>query len=192
MSVWSKHSCCVLITEIISSVCVNGNVWRMKMSLEEAMNSVQCLTCQMSGTFLSVTVLQTPSSLSGAISPQGQIVVPASALQQGNVTVTAVNPTQVVAGMSPWHTPPSGTSLQLLLSSDRCLKVQDDHVCMWVCAPLSPCSRWHSLSACYRGNPSGSGGNTGPFSWDNTRPEQSGTAVLPCTLCTVCFHSLSV
>ncbi|XP_068428072.1 homeobox protein PKNOX1.1 isoform X2 [Clinocottus analis] len=40
----------------------------------------------------------TPSSISGTISPQGQIVVPASALQQGNVTVTAVNPTQVVAG----------------------------------------------------------------------------------------------
>lgn len=40
----------------------------------------------------------TPNSLSGTISPQGQIVVPASALQQGNVTVTAVNPTQVVAG----------------------------------------------------------------------------------------------
>uniref|UniRef100_A0A3Q4BUB2 Homeobox domain-containing protein n=1 Tax=Mola mola TaxID=94237 RepID=A0A3Q4BUB2_MOLML len=41
---------------------------------------------------------QTPSSMSGTISPQGQIMVPASALQQGNVTVTAVNPTQVVAG----------------------------------------------------------------------------------------------
>lgn len=40
----------------------------------------------------------TPNSLSGTISPQGQIMVPASALQQGNVTVTAVNPTQVVAG----------------------------------------------------------------------------------------------
>lgn len=40
----------------------------------------------------------TPNSLSGTISPQGQIVVPASALQQGNVTVTAVNPAQVVAG----------------------------------------------------------------------------------------------
>ncbi|XP_042573349.1 homeobox protein PKNOX1 isoform X1 [Cyprinus carpio] len=37
------------------------------------------------------------SSFSGAMSPQG-IVVPASALQQGNVTVTAVNPTQVVTG----------------------------------------------------------------------------------------------
>ncbi|XP_067371823.1 homeobox protein PKNOX1.1 isoform X2 [Channa argus] len=46
----------------------------------------------------SPTKTQTPSSLSGTISPQGQIVVPASALQQGNVTVTAVNPTQVVAG----------------------------------------------------------------------------------------------
>lgn len=55
---------------------------------------------------------QTPSSLSGSISPHGQIVVPASALQQGNVTMTAVNPTQVVAGMSSWHTtPPSGTAV---------------------------------------------------------------------------------
>ncbi|KAK5890929.1 hypothetical protein CesoFtcFv8_014404 [Champsocephalus esox] len=55
-------------------------------------------------------VWTTPSSISGTISPQGQIVVPASALQQGNVTVTAVNSTQLVAGMSPWHTttPPSG------------------------------------------------------------------------------------
>ncbi|XP_005751628.1 homeobox protein PKNOX1.1 isoform X2 [Pundamilia nyererei] len=46
----------------------------------------------------SPTKSQTPSSISGTISPQGQIVVPASALQQGNVTVTTVNPTQVVAG----------------------------------------------------------------------------------------------
>ncbi|XP_031725804.1 homeobox protein PKNOX1.1 isoform X2 [Anarrhichthys ocellatus] len=57
----------------------------------------------------SPTKTPTPSTISGTISPQGQIVVPASALQQGNVTVTAVNPSQVVAGMSPWHTtPPSG------------------------------------------------------------------------------------
>ncbi|CAL1581966.1 unnamed protein product [Knipowitschia caucasica] len=43
--------------------------------------------------------IKTPTSNSlGALSPQGQIMVPASALQQGNVTVTAVNPTQVVAG----------------------------------------------------------------------------------------------
>uniref|UniRef100_UPI003AAD7A9F homeobox protein PKNOX1-like n=1 Tax=Centroberyx gerrardi TaxID=166262 RepID=UPI003AAD7A9F len=56
----------------------------------------------------------TSSSFTGTISPQGQIVVPASALQQGNVTVTAVNPTQVVAGMSPWHTtsPSGGTVYQ--------------------------------------------------------------------------------
>lgn len=46
----------------------------------------------------SPTKTQTATSLSGTISPQGQIVVPASALQQGNVTVTAVNPTQMVAG----------------------------------------------------------------------------------------------
>ncbi|XP_037646567.1 homeobox protein PKNOX1.1 isoform X1 [Sebastes umbrosus] len=59
-------------------------------------------------------VWTTPNSISGTISPQGQIVVPASALQQGNVTVTAVNPTQVVAGMSPWHTtaPSGGTVYQ--------------------------------------------------------------------------------
>ncbi|XP_054878343.1 homeobox protein PKNOX1-like [Poeciliopsis prolifica] len=46
----------------------------------------------------SPTKTQTSSSISGTLSPQGQIVVPASALQQGNVTVTAVNPTQVVTG----------------------------------------------------------------------------------------------
>ncbi|XP_016327037.1 homeobox protein PKNOX1-like isoform X1 [Sinocyclocheilus anshuiensis] len=40
---------------------------------------------------------QPPTSFSGALSPHG-IVVPASALQQGNVTVTAVNPTQVLTG----------------------------------------------------------------------------------------------
>lgn len=47
----------------------------------------------------SPTKTQTSSSMSGTISPhQSQIVVPASALQQGNVTVTTVNPTQVVTG----------------------------------------------------------------------------------------------
>ncbi|XP_061578988.1 homeobox protein PKNOX1-like isoform X2 [Cololabis saira] len=46
----------------------------------------------------SPTKTQTPTSISGTLSPQGQIMVPASALQQGNVTVTTVNPTQVVAG----------------------------------------------------------------------------------------------
>ncbi|KAM4561307.1 homeobox protein PKNOX1.1 isoform 2-T2 [Fundulus diaphanus] len=46
----------------------------------------------------SPTKTQTPSSITGTISPQGQIVVPTSALQQGSVTVTAVNPTQVVTG----------------------------------------------------------------------------------------------
>ncbi|KAM3862442.1 homeobox protein PKNOX1-like [Diretmus argenteus] len=40
----------------------------------------------------------TSSSFAGTISPQGQIMVSASALQQGNVTVTTVNPTQMVAG----------------------------------------------------------------------------------------------
>lgn len=59
-----------------------------------------------------LSAAQTPSSMSGSISPHGQIVVPASALQQGNVTMTTVNPTQVVAGMSSWHTTsPSGTAV---------------------------------------------------------------------------------
>ncbi|XP_061698616.1 homeobox protein PKNOX1-like isoform X1 [Syngnathoides biaculeatus] len=60
----------------------------------------------------SPTKSQVPCSISG--SPQGQIVVPASALQQGNVAATAVNPTQMVAGMSSWHTttPTGGTMYQ--------------------------------------------------------------------------------
>ncbi|KAG7259930.1 hypothetical protein CRUP_014139, partial [Coryphaenoides rupestris] len=41
---------------------------------------------------------KTPTSFAGTLSPQGQIMVQTSALQQGNVTVTTVNPTQVVAG----------------------------------------------------------------------------------------------
>ena len=41
---------------------------------------------------------QTPTSFAGTLSPQGQIMVQASALQQGNVTLTTVNPTQVVSG----------------------------------------------------------------------------------------------
>ncbi|XP_024266797.1 homeobox protein PKNOX1.1 isoform X2 [Oncorhynchus tshawytscha] len=50
-----------------------------------------------SGQGFSPTKIQTSSSFTGTLSPQG-IVVPASALQQGNVTVTTVNPTQVIAG----------------------------------------------------------------------------------------------
>ncbi|XP_055733868.1 homeobox protein PKNOX1-like isoform X3 [Salvelinus fontinalis] len=60
-----------------------------------------------SGQGFSPTKIQTSSSFTGTLSPQG-IVVPASALQQGNVTVTTVNPTQVIAGMSPWHTTTTG------------------------------------------------------------------------------------
>lgn len=67
------------------------------------------------------SITQTPSSISGTISPQGQIVVPASALQQGNVTVTTVNPTQVVAGMSSWRTTPSsGTALMTVAQIFTC------------------------------------------------------------------------
>lgn len=47
--------------------------------------------------FILFILLQLANSFSGALSPQG-IVVPSSGLQQGNVTVTAVNPSQVVTG----------------------------------------------------------------------------------------------
>ncbi|KAJ3592091.1 hypothetical protein NHX12_007220 [Muraenolepis orangiensis] len=50
------------------------------------------------GSGLSPIKSQTPTSFAGTLSPQGQIMVQASALQQGNVTVTTVNPTQVVSG----------------------------------------------------------------------------------------------
>uniref|UniRef100_A0AAY5K2I3 Homeobox domain-containing protein n=3 Tax=Esox lucius TaxID=8010 RepID=A0AAY5K2I3_ESOLU len=59
------------------------------------------------GQAFSPTKTQTSSTFTGTMSPQG-IVVPASALQQGNVTVTTVNPTPVMAGMSPWHTTSTG------------------------------------------------------------------------------------
>lgn len=42
-------------------------------------------------------LLQLVNSFSSALSPQG-LVVPSPGLQQGNVTVTAVNPSQVVPG----------------------------------------------------------------------------------------------
>ncbi|KAI4897353.1 hypothetical protein NFI96_002522 [Prochilodus magdalenae] len=63
--------------------------------LKTKMNSETLLSSTDPGSPYSPT--QTPSSFSGTVSPQG-IVVPASALQQGNVTVTTVNPTQVVSG----------------------------------------------------------------------------------------------
>ncbi|KAI1899098.1 hypothetical protein AGOR_G00057990 [Albula goreensis] len=74
--------------------------------LKTKMNSETLLSGE-PGSPYSPTPTQTSSSFTGTISPQG-IVVPASAIQQGNVTVTTVNPTQVVAGMSQWHTTPTG------------------------------------------------------------------------------------
>ncbi|KAJ8252955.1 hypothetical protein GJAV_G00207570 [Gymnothorax javanicus] len=74
--------------------------------LKTKMNSETLLSGE-PGSPYSPTQTQTSSSFTGTLSPQG-IVVPASALQQGNVTVTTVNPTQVVAGMSPWHTTNTG------------------------------------------------------------------------------------
>ncbi|KAL2087375.1 hypothetical protein ACEWY4_016203 [Coilia grayii] len=74
--------------------------------LKTKMNSETLLSGE-PGSPYSPVPTQTSSSLTGTLSPQG-IMVPASALQQGNVTVTTVNPAQVVAGMSSWHTSPSG------------------------------------------------------------------------------------
>ncbi|KAJ8367200.1 hypothetical protein AAFF_G00324430 [Aldrovandia affinis] len=74
--------------------------------LKTKMNSETLLSAE-PGSPYSPVQTQTSSSFTGTLSPQG-IVVPASALQQGNVTLTTVNPTQVVAGMSPWHTTHTG------------------------------------------------------------------------------------
>ncbi|XP_012694624.1 homeobox protein PKNOX1 [Clupea harengus] len=74
--------------------------------LKTKMNSETLLSGE-PGSPYSPVQTQISNALTGTISPQG-IMVPASALQQGNVTVTTVNPAQMVAGMSPWHTSPSG------------------------------------------------------------------------------------
>ncbi|XP_041067865.1 homeobox protein PKNOX1.1 [Carcharodon carcharias] len=70
--------------------------------LKTKMNSENLLSSDPGGPYASVQTQlpvqnTTITTLPGTISPQG-IVVPASALQQGNVTVTTVNPTQVVTG----------------------------------------------------------------------------------------------
>ncbi|MCJ8747952.1 hypothetical protein PDJAM_G00159500 [Pangasius djambal] len=65
--------------------------------LKTKMNSETLLSSTDPASPYSPTQAQTPSSFSGTVSPQG-IVVPTSALQQGSLTVTAVNPTQVVSG----------------------------------------------------------------------------------------------
>ncbi|XP_026886655.1 homeobox protein PKNOX1.1 isoform X2 [Electrophorus electricus] len=64
--------------------------------LKTKMNSETLLSGE-PGSPYSPVQTQASSSFSGALSPQG-VVVPASALQQGNVTVTTVNPPQMVAG----------------------------------------------------------------------------------------------
>ncbi|MBN3290972.1 PKNX1 protein, partial [Polypterus senegalus] len=88
---------------------------------------------------------QASGTFTGTLSPQG-IVVPASALQQGNVTVTTVNPAQVVAGgtvyqpvtvvtpqgqvvtqtLSPGTIRIQNTQLQLQLNQDLSILHHDD------------------------------------------------------------------
>ncbi|KAJ8366701.1 hypothetical protein AAFF_G00345210 [Aldrovandia affinis] len=63
--------------------------------LKTKMNSETLLSAE-PGSPYSPVQTQTSSSFTGTLSPQG-IVVPASSLQQGNVTLTTINPTQVVA-----------------------------------------------------------------------------------------------
>ncbi|KAG7315847.1 hypothetical protein KOW79_020713 [Hemibagrus wyckioides] len=65
--------------------------------LKTKMNSETLLSSTDPASPYSPTQAPTPSSFAGTVSPQG-IVVPTSALQQGSLTVTAVNPTQVVSG----------------------------------------------------------------------------------------------
>ncbi|KAL1022329.1 hypothetical protein UPYG_G00025210 [Umbra pygmaea] len=76
--------------------------------LRTKMNSETLLSAGDTDSPCSPVQIQTSSALTGTLSPQG-IVMSASALQQGNVTLTTVNSAgQVVAGMSPWHTTPTG------------------------------------------------------------------------------------
>ncbi|XP_038657172.1 homeobox protein PKNOX1-like [Scyliorhinus canicula] len=77
--------------------------------LKTKMNSENLLSSDPGGPYASVQTQlpvqnTTITTLPGTISPQG-IVVPASALQQGNVTVTTVNPTQVVTGSGAVYQP---------------------------------------------------------------------------------------
>ncbi|KAJ8352589.1 hypothetical protein SKAU_G00240650 [Synaphobranchus kaupii] len=65
--------------------------------LKTKMNSETLLSGEPGSPYSPVQTQTTSSSFTGTFNPQG-IVVPASALQQGNVTLTTVNPTQMVAG----------------------------------------------------------------------------------------------
>ncbi|XP_070969693.1 homeobox protein PKNOX1-like isoform X1 [Oncorhynchus clarkii lewisi] len=76
--------------------------------LRTKMNSETLLSGGETDSPCSPVQIQTSSPLTGTLSPQG-IVMSASALQQGNVTLTTVNSAgQVLAGMSPWHTTSTG------------------------------------------------------------------------------------
>ncbi|XP_063068348.1 homeobox protein PKNOX1-like isoform X2 [Engraulis encrasicolus] len=112
--------------------------------LKTKMNSETLLSGE-PGSPYSPVPTQTSSSLTGTLSPQG-IMVPASALQQGNVTVTTVNPAQVVAGgtvyqpvtvvtpqgqvvtqaLSPGTIRIQNTQLQLQLNQDLSFFSQDE------------------------------------------------------------------
>uniref|UniRef100_A0A3P9AHY6 Homeobox domain-containing protein n=1 Tax=Esox lucius TaxID=8010 RepID=A0A3P9AHY6_ESOLU len=81
--------------------------------LRTKMNSETLLSAGDTDSPCSPVQIQTSSPLTGTLSPQG-LVMSASALQQGNVTLTTVNSAgQVVAGMSPWHTTSTGTTPRL-------------------------------------------------------------------------------
>uniref|UniRef100_A0A4W5N6S9 PBX/knotted 1 homeobox 1 n=1 Tax=Hucho hucho TaxID=62062 RepID=A0A4W5N6S9_9TELE len=76
--------------------------------LRTKMNSETLLSGGETDSPCSPVQIQTSSPLTGTLSPQG-IVMSASALQQGNVTLATVNSAgQVLAGMSPWHTTSTG------------------------------------------------------------------------------------
>ncbi|KAI1885450.1 hypothetical protein AGOR_G00220330 [Albula goreensis] len=65
--------------------------------LKTKMNSETLLSGEPGSPYSPTPTQTSTSSFTGTFSPQG-IVVPASALQQGNVTVTTVNPSQMVTG----------------------------------------------------------------------------------------------
>ncbi|XP_042619260.1 homeobox protein PKNOX1.1 isoform X2 [Cyprinus carpio] len=75
---------------------------------------------------------QLSNSFSGVLSPQG-IVVPSQGLQQGSVTVTAVNPSQVVTGNAVYQpvtvvTPQGHVVTQAI--SPGTIHIQNSQVCM--------------------------------------------------------------
>ncbi|MGH0183655.1 UNVERIFIED_CONTAM: hypothetical protein FKN15_027215, partial [Acipenser sinensis] len=84
----------VPVTRFGTRTGINGSVGTKSITSDPFLCT---LFAQKLSTPVSVVPYQNSGTFTGTLGPQG-IVVPASALQQGNVTFATVNPTQVVAG----------------------------------------------------------------------------------------------